>query len=203
MRAQEGPAGVPGPPGPGLDGPGSPVTKRSTFCHVLSRWRVGREEGSKSHSQTLNMDLSLPDRGRQLGLASTDKARGPGAEARHRRRSLVVEPDCAGEASIPFSALCPFSALSLPFLRPPPFLRPVSALRHCFERRLCQDDIFERGEGEERGRAARHIKAVTPLARIQLRAPFPSPEVRPHQQAPNRDSMISGMGRWRLRVECL
>ena len=36
-RAQEGPAGVPGPPGPGLDGPGSPVTKRSTFCHVLSR----------------------------------------------------------------------------------------------------------------------------------------------------------------------
>ena len=67
--------------------------KRSTFCHVLSRWRVGREEGSKSHSQTLNMDLSLPDRGRQLGLASTDKARGPGAEARHRRRSLFVEPD--------------------------------------------------------------------------------------------------------------
>ena len=100
VRAQEGPAGVPGPPGPGLDGPGSPVTKRSTFCHVLSRWRVGREEGRKRHSQTLNIDLSLPDRGRQLGLASTDKARGPGAKARHRRRSLFVEPDCAGEASI-------------------------------------------------------------------------------------------------------
>ena len=93
VRAQEGPAGVPGPPGPGLDGPGSPVTKRSTFCHVLSRWRVGREEGRKRHSQTLNIDLSLPDRGRQLGLASIDKARGPGAEARHRRRSLFVEPD--------------------------------------------------------------------------------------------------------------
>ncbi len=99
MRAQEGPAGVPGPPGPGLDGPGSPVTKRSTFCHVLSRWRVGREEGRKRHSQTVNMALSLPDRGRQLGLASIDKARGPGAEARHRRRSLFVEPDLAGKAT--------------------------------------------------------------------------------------------------------
>ena len=100
VRAQEGPAGVPGPPGPGLDGPGSPVTKRSTFCHVLSRWRVGREEGRKRHSQTLNLDLSLPDRGLLLGLESIHKARGPVPEARHRRRSLVVEPDCAGEASI-------------------------------------------------------------------------------------------------------
>ena len=71
VRAQEGPAGVPGPPGPGLDGPGSPVTKRSTFCHVLSRWRVGREEGRKRHSQTLNLDLSLPDRGLLLGLESS------------------------------------------------------------------------------------------------------------------------------------
>ena len=97
MRAQEGPAGVPGPPGPGLDGPGSPVTKRSTFCHVLSRWRVGREEGRKRHSQTLNIDLSLPDRGPELGLESIHKARGPGAEARHRRRSLFVEPDPRGE----------------------------------------------------------------------------------------------------------
>ena len=51
------------------------------------------EEGRKSHSQTLNMDLSLPDRGRLLGLESTHKARGPGAKARHRRRSLFVEPD--------------------------------------------------------------------------------------------------------------
>ena len=90
VRAQEGPAGVPGPPGPGLDGPGSPVTKRSTFCHVLSRWRVGREEGRKRHSQTLNIDLSLPDRGLLLGLESIHKARGPVPEARHRRRSLVV-----------------------------------------------------------------------------------------------------------------
>ena len=97
MRAQEGPAGVPGPPGPGLDGPGSPVTKRSTFCHVLSRWRVGREEGRERHSQTLNIDLSLPDRGPELGLGSTHKARGPGTEARHRRRSLFVEPDPRGE----------------------------------------------------------------------------------------------------------
>ena len=70
-------------------------------------------------------------------------------------------------------------------------------------RRLCQDEIFERGEVGERGRAVRHIKAVTLLARIRLRVPFSSPEGRPHQQAPNRDSMISGMGRWRLRVECL
>ena len=77
--------------------PGVARDKRSTFCHVLSRWRVGREEGRKRHSQTLNMALSLPDRGRQLGLASTHKARGPGAEARHRRRSLFVEPDPRGE----------------------------------------------------------------------------------------------------------
>ena len=174
MRAQEGPAGVPGPPGPGLDGPGSPVTKRSTFCHVLSRWRVGREEGRKRHSQTLNIDLSLPDRGRQLGLASIDKARGPGAEARHRRRSLFVEPDPRVEQT---SQLC--------------------------SRRLCHDEIFERVEVGERGRAVRHTGPVTLLARTHLRAPFSSPEGRPHQQAPNRDSMISGMGRWRLRVECL
>ena len=39
------------------------------------------------------MALSLPDRGPELGLGSTHKARGPGAEARHRRRSLFVEPD--------------------------------------------------------------------------------------------------------------
>ena len=79
--------------------PGVARDKRSTFCHVLSRWRVGREEGRKRHSQTLNLDLSLPDRGPELGLESTHKARGPGAEARHRRRSLVVEPDLAGEAT--------------------------------------------------------------------------------------------------------
>ena len=97
VRAQEGPAGVPGPPGPGLDGPGPPVTKRSTFCHVLSRWRVGRQEGRKRQSQTVNPALSLPDRARELGLASIHKARGPGAEARHRRRSLFVEPDPRGE----------------------------------------------------------------------------------------------------------
>ena len=58
-------------------------------------------------------------------------------------------------------------------------------------------DIFERGEGEERGRAVRHITAVTLLARIRPRARFSSPEGRPHQQAPNRESMISGKGRWR------
>ena len=79
--------------------PGVARDKRSTFCHVLSRWRVGREEGRKRHSQTVNIALSLPDRGRQLALASIHKARGPGAEARHRRRSLVVEPDPRGEAS--------------------------------------------------------------------------------------------------------
>ena len=173
VRAQEGPAGVPGPPGPGLDGPGSPVTKRSTFCHVLSRWRVGREEGRKRHSQTLNMALSLPDRGPELGLGSTHKARGPGAKARHRRRSLFVEPD--------------------------PRVEQTSFARGAYVRL----DIFERGEVGERGRAVRHIKAVTLLARTPTRAPFSSPEGRPHQQAPNRDSMISGMGRWRLRVECL
>ena len=75
--------------------------------------------------------------------------------------------------------------------------------KQSFERRQCQEDIFERDEVGERGRAVRHIKAVTLLARTPTRAPFSSPEGRPHQQAPNRDSMISGMGRWRLRVECL
>ena len=70
-------------------------------------------------------------------------------------------------------------------------------------RRQCQDDIFERVEVGERGRAVRHITAVTLLARIRLRAPFSSPEDQPHQQAPNRESMISGMVDWRLRVECL
>ena len=59
--------------------------------------RVGREEGRKRHSQTLNIDLNLPDRGPELGLESIHKARGPGAEARHRRRSLFVEPDPRGE----------------------------------------------------------------------------------------------------------
>ena len=70
-------------------------------------------------------------------------------------------------------------------------------------RRLCHDEIFERVEVGERGRAVRHTGPVTLLARTPTRAPFSSPEGRPHQQAPNRDSMISGMGRWRLRVECL
>ena len=156
-------------------GAARPRGKRSTFCHVLSRWRVGREEGRKRHSQTLNPALNLPDRGPELGLESIHKARGPGAEARHRRRSLLlfVEPDPRGEAT--------------------------SNPRGAYVRL----DIFERGEGEERGRAVRHITAVTLLARIRLRAPFSSPEGRPHQQAPNRDSMISGKGRWRLRVECL
>ena len=36
--------------------------------------------------------------GFQLGLGSIHQARGPGAEARHRRRSLFVEPDPRGEA---------------------------------------------------------------------------------------------------------
>jgi len=58
-------------------------------------------------------------------------------------------------------------------------------------RRLCQGESFERGEVGERGRAVRHITAVTLLAQIPTRAP------------PNRDSMISGKGGWRLRVECL
>ena len=58
-------------------------------------------------------------------------------------------------------------------------------------RRLCQDDIFERVEVGERGRAVRHTGPVTLLARTPTRAPFSSPEGRPHQQAPNRDSMIT------------
>ena len=70
-------------------------------------------------------------------------------------------------------------------------------------RRLCQEEIFERGEAGERGRAVAHIPAVTLLARIPPRAPFSSREDHPHQLAPNRESMISGKGRWRLRVECL
>ena len=98
VRALEGPAGVPGPSGAGLDGPGAPVTKRPTLCHVLSGWRVGRQKARKRHSQTLNIDLSLPDRDGELGLASTHRARGPDPEARDRRRRLVVEPEAAGEA---------------------------------------------------------------------------------------------------------
>ena len=98
VRAPGGPAGVPGPSGARLDGPGARVTKRSTLCHVLSGWRVGRQEARKRHSQTVNTDLSLPDRGGELGLASTHKARGPDPEARDRRRRLVVEPEAAGEA---------------------------------------------------------------------------------------------------------
>ena len=70
-------------------------------------------------------------------------------------------------------------------------------------RRLCQEEIFERGEAGERGRAVAHTPAVTLLARIPPRAPFSSREDHPHQLAPNRESMISGKGRWRLRVECL
>ena len=98
VRALEGPAGVPGPSGAGLDGPGAPVTKRSTLCHVLSGWSIGRQKARKRHSQTLNIDLSLPDRDGELGLASIHKARGPDPEARDRRRRLVVEPEAAGEA---------------------------------------------------------------------------------------------------------
>ena len=98
VRALGGPAGVPGPSGAGLDGPGAPVTKRPTLCHVLSGWRVGRQKARKRHSQTLNIDLSLPDRDGELGLASTHRARGPDPEARDRRRRLVVEPEAAGEA---------------------------------------------------------------------------------------------------------
>ena len=71
---------------------------RPTLCHVLSGWRVGRQEARIRHSQTVNMDLSLPDRGGELGLTSTHKARGPDPEARNRRRRLVVEPEAAGEA---------------------------------------------------------------------------------------------------------
>ena len=70
-------------------------------------------------------------------------------------------------------------------------------------RRLCQDDIFERGEVGERGRAVAHIPAVTLLARIPPRAPFSPREDHPHQLAPNRESMISGKGRWRSGIECL
>ena len=70
-------------------------------------------------------------------------------------------------------------------------------------RRLCQDDIFERGEVDERGRAVAHIPAVTLLARIPPRAPFSSREDHPHQLAPNRESMISGMVDWRSGIECL
>ena len=84
------------------------------------------------------------------------------------------------------------SSLTLPVRRPAILEAPIS-----------QDDIFERGEVGERGRAVRHTGPVTLLARTPTRAPFSSPEGRPHQQAPNRESMISGMGRWRLRVECL
>ena len=85
-------------PGPGLDGPGSPVTKRPTFCHVLvSRWRVGREEGRERHSQTVNIDLSLPDRGLLLGLESTHI--GPRAWAGTSTKSCCVEPDLAGQAT--------------------------------------------------------------------------------------------------------
>ena len=80
--------------------PGAARDIAVNFCHVLTRWRVGREEGRKRHSKTLNPPLSLPDRARELGLESIHKARGPGAEARHRRRRLVVEPDLAGEPRV-------------------------------------------------------------------------------------------------------
>ena len=37
---------------------------------------VSRQKGRESHSQTVNIDLSLPDRDRELGLASIHKAQG-------------------------------------------------------------------------------------------------------------------------------
>ena len=66
--------------------------------------------------------------------------------------------------------------------------RPARRATKLCSRRLCHDEIFERVEVGERGRAVRHTGPVTLLARTHLRAPFSSPEGRPHQQAPNRDS---------------
>ena len=37
---------------------GSPVTKLSTFCHVLSRWRVGREEGLSTSAAACMLRLA-------------------------------------------------------------------------------------------------------------------------------------------------
>ena len=80
--------------------PGGSRDKTAHSCHVLSDWRVGRQKARKRHSQTPNIDLSLADRGGELGLASTHshRPRGPDPEARDRRRRLVVEPEAAGEA---------------------------------------------------------------------------------------------------------
>ena len=78
--------------------PGGSRDKTAHSCHVLSGWRVGRQKARKRHSQTLNIDLSLPDSDGELGFASTHRARGPDPEARDRRRRLVVEPEAAGEA---------------------------------------------------------------------------------------------------------
>ena len=78
--------------------PGGSRDKTADSYHVLSGWSIGRQKARKRHSQTLNIDLSLPDRDGELGLASIHKARGPDPEARDRRRRLVVEPEAAGEA---------------------------------------------------------------------------------------------------------
>ena len=49
--------------------PGGSRDKTAHSCHVLSGWRVGRQKARKRHSQTLNIDLSLPDRDGELGFA--------------------------------------------------------------------------------------------------------------------------------------
>ena len=78
--------------------PGGSRDKTADSHHVLSGWSIGRQKARKRHSQTLNIDLSLPDRDGELGLASIHKARGPDPAARDRRRRLVVEHEAAGEA---------------------------------------------------------------------------------------------------------
>ena len=101
MRSPEGPGGGIGTAkGMAL----WPRAARDKTIHFLSRpepMEVSRQKGRESHSQTVNIDLSLPDRDRELGLASIHKARGPDPEARGRRRRLVVDPEHANDAPRP------------------------------------------------------------------------------------------------------